>query len=59
MNIYDLGREMAKEFKNRKEDVFVETVEVEGEEVTVSVKYSPKQVPVTNEDVWRILIAQH
>lgn len=57
MNIYDLGRKLAEEFRTRKEDVFVEVVTVDGEEVSVSVSYVPKQAPVTNEDIWRRLLA--
>lgn len=58
MNIYELGRKLAEEFAERKQDVFVETVMVNGEEVTVSVKYAPKDTPITNNDVWKMLLAQ-
>ena len=59
MNIYDLGKQLAEEFRSRGEDMFVEVVEVDGEEVTISVRYAPKQRRITNEDIWKSLVQQH
>jgi hypothetical protein len=59
MNIYELGKQMAEEFKERGSDVFVEIVKVGEEEVTVSLSYTPKTKPITNEDIWKGLVAQH
>lgn len=56
MNIYELGKKLAEEFKERGQDVFVETVRVGGEDVTVSVKYAPKEKPITNEDIFKMIL---
>lgn len=51
-----IGRRMAQEFINTKQDVFVMVANVDGQEVTVSVKFAPpvKKINITREGVWNM-----
>lgn len=51
----EMGRRIAEEFVESGQDLFVMTADVEGEQVTVTVKFSPKEKKITNEDVWKCI----
>lgn len=59
-NLAQKAKDLAKEFVASKQDLFVMTTGVptgEGEEqVTVTVKFSPKVKALTNEDIFKRLI---
>jgi hypothetical protein len=50
-----IGRKMAKEFIDTNQDVFVMVADVDGKEVTVSVKFAPPPKMITQEGVWNML----
>jgi hypothetical protein len=50
-----IGRRMAKEFIDTNQDVFVMVADVDGKEVTVSVKFAPPPKMITQEGVWNML----
>ena len=47
-----IGKQMAEEFVASQQDLFVMTTNVDGEQVTVTIKFSPKPKELTNEQVW-------
>jgi sRNA-binding carbon storage regulator CsrA len=50
-----IGNKMAREFIETNQDVFVMVAEVDGKEVTVSVKFAPPPKMITREGVWNML----
>lgn len=50
------GKDLAREFVESKQDLFVMTTDVGEEQITVTVKFSPKVKLITNEDIFKRLI---
>jgi hypothetical protein len=50
-----IGIKMAREFIDTNQDIFVMVADVDGKEVTVSVKFAPPPRMITQEGVWNML----
>lgn len=58
-HLREMGLQLAREFVASQQDLFVMTADVGGEQVTVTIRFSPpanKTKKMTNEQVWEYVL---
>ena len=55
-HLREMGLQLAREFVASQQDLFVMTADVGGEQVTVTIRFSPPAKKMTNEQVWEYVL---